>query len=135
MVRKPSRRQADRPPRTRAQELFSILTSRLSAIMLEHNILKGSNFSVLKGTTTADTIHIVSCRNLPSFVTGMTLRSIRPQTSTIEEQFLGVEFRIEVVIEIIVIRIDIVELAMALEEKFDIEIPDEEMEKLTTVQA
>ncbi|KAF9545357.1 hypothetical protein EC957_011004 [Mortierella hygrophila] len=30
---------------------------------------------------------------------------------------------------------DIVELAMTLEEKLDIQIPDEEMEKLTTVQA
>lgn len=28
--------------------------------MLEHNILKGSNFSVLKGTTTMDPIHIVN---------------------------------------------------------------------------
>jgi len=40
--------------------LFSILTNRLSSIMLEHNILKGANFSVLKGTSTADPIHIVN---------------------------------------------------------------------------
>lgn len=31
--------------------------------------------------------------------------------------------------------LDIVELIMALEEEFDLEIPDEEAEKLTTVQA
>ena len=31
--------------------------------------------------------------------------------------------------------LDTVELVMALEEKFDIEIPDEEAEKITTVQA
>lgn len=30
--------------------------------------------------------------------------------------------------------LDVVELVMALEEKFDIEIPDEEAEKITTVQ-
>ncbi|KAG0039282.1 hypothetical protein BGZ89_007931, partial [Linnemannia elongata] len=37
--------------------LFSILTERLSTVMLEHDILKGANFSVLKGTSTADPIH------------------------------------------------------------------------------
>jgi acyl carrier protein len=31
--------------------------------------------------------------------------------------------------------LDVVELVMALEEEFDIEIPDEEAEKITTVQA
>ena len=31
--------------------------------------------------------------------------------------------------------LDVVELVMALEEKFDIEIPDEDAEKITTVQA
>ena len=31
--------------------------------------------------------------------------------------------------------LDIVELVMALEEEFDIEIPDEEAEKITTVQS
>ena len=31
--------------------------------------------------------------------------------------------------------LDTVELVMALEEEFDIEIPDEEAEKITTVQA
>lgn len=31
--------------------------------------------------------------------------------------------------------LDVVELVMALEEEFDIEIPDEEAEKLTTVQS
>ncbi|MBD3809916.1 MAG: acyl carrier protein [Sulfuricurvum sp.] len=30
--------------------------------------------------------------------------------------------------------LDVVELVMALEEKFDIEIPDDEAEKITTVQ-
>ncbi len=30
--------------------------------------------------------------------------------------------------------LDVVELVMALEEKFDIEIPDEDAEKITTVQ-
>ncbi|KAH7036152.1 hypothetical protein BKA57DRAFT_521286 [Linnemannia elongata] len=40
--------------------LFSILTERLSTIMLEHDILKGANFSVLKGTSTADPIHALN---------------------------------------------------------------------------
>lgn len=31
--------------------------------------------------------------------------------------------------------LDVVELVMALEEKFDIEIPDEEAEKITTVKS
>ena len=31
--------------------------------------------------------------------------------------------------------LDLVELIMAMEEKFDVEIPDEEAEKITTVQA
>ncbi len=39
--------------------MFSILTTRLSTIMNTHNILRGPNFSVLKGTTTKDPIHII----------------------------------------------------------------------------
>ncbi|KAF8934848.1 hypothetical protein BGZ58_005410, partial [Dissophora ornata] len=40
--------------------MFSILTRRLSDIMTEHNILRGNNFSVLKGTSTQDPIHILN---------------------------------------------------------------------------
>ena len=39
--------------------MFSILTARLSTIMSTHGILRGPNFSVLKGTTTKDPIHIL----------------------------------------------------------------------------
>jgi len=39
--------------------MFSVLTNRLSRIMSRHGILRGPNFSVLKGTTTKDPIHIL----------------------------------------------------------------------------
>ncbi|GJJ69416.1 hypothetical protein EMPS_01762 [Entomortierella parvispora] len=39
--------------------MFSILTTRLSTIMTTHGILRGPNFSVLKGTTTKDPIHVL----------------------------------------------------------------------------
>jgi hypothetical protein len=40
--------------------LFSILTERLSRIFSRHNVLRGPNFSVLKGTTTMDPLHILN---------------------------------------------------------------------------
>ena len=39
--------------------MFAVLTNRLSETMGRHNILRGPNFSVLKGTTTKDPIHIL----------------------------------------------------------------------------
>ncbi|KAF9539466.1 hypothetical protein EC957_005388 [Mortierella hygrophila] len=50
MVRKPSRRQVDHPPRTGAQEF----------ILDTDNTLKGPNLTVLKGTTTVEPIHIAN---------------------------------------------------------------------------
>ena len=40
--------------------LFSILVERLTAIFMSKDILKGPNFSVLKGTMTKDPIHILN---------------------------------------------------------------------------
>src|SRR5690606_87317 len=43
-----------------ARKIFlSIITSRLSTIFSRHGILRGPNFSVLKGTTTKDPLHIL----------------------------------------------------------------------------
>ncbi|KAI7816508.1 hypothetical protein BC939DRAFT_533488 [Gamsiella multidivaricata] len=39
--------------------MFAILTNRLSAILSRHSILRGPNFSALKGTTTKDPFHIL----------------------------------------------------------------------------
>ena len=50
---------------------------------------------------------------------GVALEEVTPQASFIED--LGAD------------SLDIVELIMALEEEYDLEIPDEEAEKLTTV--
>ncbi|KAG0345611.1 hypothetical protein BGZ54_005523 [Gamsiella multidivaricata] len=41
--------------------MFTILTKRLSTILTQHNILRGPNYSVLKGTTTKDPIHALNC--------------------------------------------------------------------------
>jgi acyl carrier protein len=51
---------------------------------------------------------------------GVSLEEVTPQASFIED--LGAD------------SLDIVELIMALEEEYDIEIPDEDAEKITTVQ-
>lgn len=50
---------------------------------------------------------------------GVALEEVNPQASFIDD--LGAD------------SLDIVELIMALEEEYDLEIPDEEAEKLTTV--
>ena len=52
---------------------------------------------------------------------GADAAAVKPEASFIED--LGAD------------SLDTVELVMALEEEFDIEIPDEEAEKITTVQA
>ena len=52
---------------------------------------------------------------------GADAAAVKPEASFIED--LGAD------------SIDTVELVMALEEEFDIEIPDEEAEKITTVQS
>jgi acyl carrier protein len=52
---------------------------------------------------------------------GVSESEIRPEASFVED--LGAD------------SLDTVELVMALEEEFDTEIPDEEAEKITTVQA
>ncbi|AMW16384.1 acyl carrier protein [Glaesserella parasuis] len=52
---------------------------------------------------------------------GAKAEDVKPETSFIED--LGAD------------SLDTVELVMALEEEFDIEIPDEEAEKITTVQS
>ena len=52
---------------------------------------------------------------------GAKLEDVKPEASFIED--LGAD------------SLDTVELVMALEEEFDIEIPDEEAEKITTVQS
>jgi hypothetical protein len=40
--------------------MFAIITKRLSAILSQRNILRGPNYSVLKGTTTKDPIHAIN---------------------------------------------------------------------------
>ena len=52
---------------------------------------------------------------------GVKEEDVKPEASFVED--LGAD------------SLDTVELVMALEEEFDIEIPDEEAEKITTVQA
>ena len=52
---------------------------------------------------------------------GVRAEDVKPEASFIED--LGAD------------SLDTVELVMALEEEFDIEIPDEEAEKITTVQS
>ena len=52
---------------------------------------------------------------------GVKAEDVKPESSFIED--LGAD------------SLDTVELVMALEEEFDIEIPDEEAEKITTVQS
>ena len=52
---------------------------------------------------------------------GVKEEDVKPEASFVED--LGAD------------SLDIVELVMALEEEFDIEIPDEEAEKITTVQS
>ena len=52
---------------------------------------------------------------------GFKVEEVKPEASFIED--LGAD------------SLDTVELVMALEEEFDIEIPDEEAEKITTVQS
>ena len=52
---------------------------------------------------------------------GVKEEDVKPEASFVED--LGVD------------SLDTVELVMALEEEFDIEIPDEEAEKITTVQS
>ncbi|RDF04649.1 acyl carrier protein [Haemophilus parahaemolyticus] len=52
---------------------------------------------------------------------GADVAQVKPEASFIED--LGAD------------SLDTVELVMALEEEFDIEIPDEEAEKITTVQS
>ncbi|MDH2998013.1 acyl carrier protein [Pasteurellaceae bacterium LFhippo2] len=52
---------------------------------------------------------------------GAKIEDVKPEASFIED--LGAD------------SLDTVELVMALEEEFDIEIPDEEAEKITTVQS
>ncbi len=52
---------------------------------------------------------------------GVTAEEAKPEASFIDD--LGAD------------SLDTVELVMALEEEFDIEIPDEEAEKITTVQS
>ena len=52
---------------------------------------------------------------------GVKEEDVKPEASFVED--LGAD------------SLDTVELVMALEEEFDIEIPDEEAEKLTTVQS
>ncbi|ABN74901.1 MULTISPECIES: acyl carrier protein [Actinobacillus] len=52
---------------------------------------------------------------------GVKAEDVKPEASFIED--LGAD------------SLDTVELVMALEEEFDIEIPDEEAEKITTVQS
>ena len=52
---------------------------------------------------------------------GADAAAVKPEASFIE--YLGAD------------SLDTVELVMALEEEFDIEIPDEEAEKITTVQS
>ena len=52
---------------------------------------------------------------------GVKEEDVKPEASFVED--LGAE------------SLDTVELVMALEEEFDIEIPDEEAEKITTVQS
>ena len=70
----------------------------------------------------------VNNRNLSSFIDG-------------EDQFVGraipaagVEYRFPFVADLGADSLDTVELVMALEEEFECEIPDEEAEKITTVQ-
>ena len=52
---------------------------------------------------------------------GVKVEDVKPEASFVED--LGAD------------SLDTVELVMALEEEFDIEIPDEEAEKITTVQS
>ncbi|ANF62053.1 acyl carrier protein [[Haemophilus] ducreyi] len=52
---------------------------------------------------------------------GVKAEDVKPEASFIED--LGAD------------SLDTVELVMALEEEFDIEVPDEEAEKITTVQS
>ena len=52
---------------------------------------------------------------------GVKEEDVKPEASVVED--LGAD------------SLDTVELVMALEEEFDIEIPDEEAEKITTVQS
>ena len=52
---------------------------------------------------------------------GVKEEDVKPEASFVED--LGADY------------LDTVELVMALEEEFDIEIPDEEAEKITTVQS
>ncbi|KAF9176570.1 hypothetical protein BGZ49_006148, partial [Haplosporangium sp. Z 27] len=40
--------------------MFTILVDRLTSIFARHNILRGPNFSVMKGTMTKDPIHILN---------------------------------------------------------------------------
>ena len=55
--------------------------------------------------------------------------------STIEERVKGIVVEASFVDDLGADSLDTVELVMALEEEFDTEIPDEEAEKINTVQA
>lgn len=60
------------------------------------------------------------------------VRSIVAEQLGVEEEEITLETSFE---DLNADSLDIVELIMALEEEFDIEIPDEDAEKLTTIRA
>ncbi|GFN23970.1 acyl carrier protein [Moorellaceae bacterium AZ2] len=60
------------------------------------------------------------------------VRSIVAEQLGVEEEEISMDTSFE---DLNADSLDIVELIMALEEEFDIEIPDEDAEKLTTIRA
>ncbi|HBT46331.1 MAG TPA: acyl carrier protein [Peptococcaceae bacterium] len=60
------------------------------------------------------------------------VRSIVAEQLGVEEEEINMDTSFE---DLNADSLDIVELIMALEEEFDIEIPDEDAEKLTTIKA
>jgi acyl carrier protein len=62
------------------------------------------------------------------------MSSVESQVKAIVAEQLGVKNEASFVDDLGADSLDTVELVMALEEEFEIEIPDEEAEKITTVQ-